>query len=216
MPSKRLLTSAAFQLERAASQQSLRHVRSITSPWISHRAVTPSLPSEKRLRQLSTTPRLHLQEPRPSTTTTNTSSQNPNKAASAESTTPSATPVQSKIYTYEDILAHTASPSPSRILIDVREPAELQSTGRIPTALNIPITSSPDAFFLPETEFEDRFGFPRPGPDKEVVFYCKSGVRSRAAARLAAEASPRFGGRVGEFPGSWLEWEGKGGQVERG
>jgi 3-mercaptopyruvate sulfurtransferase SseA len=98
----------------------------------------------------------------------------------------------------------------------VREPAELAATGHIPTAINVPITSSPDAFFLPETEFEDRFGFPRPGAEAEVVFYCKSGVRSRAAARLAGQAEPSFGGRIGEFPGSWIEWEGRGGAVERG
>jgi rhodanese-related sulfurtransferase len=98
----------------------------------------------------------------------------------------------------------------------VREPAELAATGHIPTAINVPITSSPDAFFLPETEFEDRFGFPRPGAEAEVVFYCKSGVRSRAAARLAGQAEPSFGGRIGEFPGSWIAWEGWGGAVERG
>jgi rhodanese-related sulfurtransferase len=169
---------------------------------------------------LSTAPALRLQKAQPSATTTSTSSQDPSKAASAESTvatSAAADPPQSKIYSYEDILAHTSSPSdhPNRILIDVREPAELQATGYIPTAINIPITSSPDAFFLPETEFEDRFGIPRPGPDAEVVFYCKAGVRSRAAARMAAQAEPRFGGKVGEFPGSWLEWEGRGGRVER-
>jgi rhodanese-related sulfurtransferase len=105
-------------------------------------------------------------------------------------------------------------PHPAVVVIDVREPAELAKTGHIPTALNVPIASSPDAFFLPEQEFEERFGFPRPAQDAEVVFYCKSGVRSRAAARLAAQA--RFGGSTAEFPGSWVEWEARGGKVERG
>jgi rhodanese-related sulfurtransferase len=95
---------------------------------------------------------------------------------------------------------------------DTREPSELQDTGRIPTALNIPITSQPDSFFISEEEFEDRFGFERPPKDKEVVFYCRAGVRSRAAAQLA-----RQGGweRTGEYSGSWLDWAGKGGAVER-
>jgi 3-mercaptopyruvate sulfurtransferase SseA len=94
----------------------------------------------------------------------------------------------------------------------VRTPLEIQQTGRIPTALNIPITTSADAFFISEEEFEERFGFERPGKDDEVVFYCKSGVRSRGAAEIA-----RSGGwtRVGEFEGSWLEWEGKGGEIEK-
>ena len=218
MSSKRLLTSVAFQLERASCKHSLRNASSITYSPIPQASARLFLPSQRCLRRLSTAPALRLQEARPSATTTSTSPQDPNKAASAESTTATAAdPPQSKIYSYEDILAHTSSPSdhPNRILIDVREPAELQATGYIPTAINIPITSSPDAFFLPEMEFEDRFGIPRPGPDTEVVFYCKAGVRSRAAARMAAQAEPKFGGKVGEFPGSWLEWEGRGGRVER-
>lgn len=96
---------------------------------------------------------------------------------------------------------------------DVREPSELDSTGWIPGAQNIPVTTSPDAFFLSAGAFEDRFGFARPTAKQEVVFYCKAGVRSRAAAQLALQGN--FGGKVGEFPGSWLEWEKKGGKVEK-
>ena len=85
--------------------------------------------------------------------------------------------------------------------------------------MNVPITSNPDALFLPAQEFEDRFGFPRPSADEdedvEVVFYCKSGVRSRQAARLAVQSGFGGKGRVGEFPGSWNEWSEKGGGVER-
>lgn len=220
MSSRRFLTSVAFQVERAASGRSLGHAPLLTPASTPYNAAR-FLPSSAgtTIRPLSTTTSLHRQESRPSVTTANTSSQDPNRAASAESTTPSAAasvPAESQIYTYEDMQRFTAAPDPHRILIDVREPAELAATGHIPTALNIPITSAPDALFLPEQEFEERFGFQRPGVDTEVVFYCKSGVRSRAAARLAQQAHPRFGGRVAEFPGSWNEWEGKGGRVERG
>lgn len=41
-----------------------------------------------------------------------------------------------------------------------------------------------------------------------MVFYCKAGVRSRAAAQLARRAG--FGAGKGEFVGSWMEWEGRG------
>ena len=105
----------------------------------------------------------------------------------------------------------TASPSADRILIDVREPAELQSTGRIPGAQNLPINSSPDGLFLPAEDFEDKFGFPKPRASDEVIFYCKSGVRSRSAAGLARMAGWQ---KVGEYPGSWKEWEAKGGKAE--
>jgi len=97
---------------------------------------------------------------------------------------------------------------------------------------------------LPDEEFEERFGFGKPhagggkeseiprvgmeGKDeggemgdgglgkREVVFYCRSGVRSKAAAGLAAQAG--YEG-VGEYRGSWVEWverEGGGGRGEGG
>ncbi len=45
------------------------------------------------------------------------------------------------------------------------------------------------------------------------MFYCKAGVRSRAAAGMALQGGY---GRVGEYAGSWDEWAGKGGRVARG
>lgn len=45
----------------------------------------------------------------------------------------------------------------------------------------------------------------------EVIFYCKAGVRSRAAARLAREWE---GVRVGDFRGGWMDWERHGGPRE--
>lgn len=125
----------------------------------------------------------------------------------------SSAPPPSTLYTFTDIQSLSSNPSPNRILIDVREPSELRSTGKIPSAQNLPITSAADGFFLPAEEFEERFGFEKPGSEDEVIFYCKAGVRSRAAARLAGQAE--FGGRVGEFPGSWIEWAENGGEVEK-
>ena len=48
--------------------------------------------------------------------------------------------------------------------------------------------------------------------DVELVFYCKAGVRSRAAAGMARMAGWK---RTGEYGGSWDEWVGRGGEVER-
>ncbi|KAI1297977.1 Rhodanese-like domain-containing protein [Xylaria venustula] len=118
----------------------------------------------------------------------------------------------SKIWSFEEIKSLASQDSETPTLIDVREPSELASTGRIPGAVNIPITTSPDSFHITPEEFEDRFGFSRPEKDDEVVFYCKAGVRSRAAAGIAREAGWKD---VGEFPGSWVEWTAKGGDVER-
>lgn len=94
----------------------------------------------------------------------------------------------------------------------MREPGELASTGRIPGALNMPVKSGADGFFLSDVEFADRFGFAAPPKDKPIVFYCKSGVRSRAAATIARHAGWTD---VGEYPGSWSDWSEKGGEVEK-
>ncbi|KAF3062001.1 Thiosulfate sulfurtransferase RDL2, mitochondrial [Daldinia childiae] len=123
---------------------------------------------------------------------------------------------ESKIWKFEEIKAALSTPTstPKVTIIDTREPSELSSTGRIPGALNIPIASAPDSFHIPADEFADRFGFERPAPDSDgpVVFYCKAGVRSRAAAQIAREAGWK---NVGEYPGSWLDWVRRGGEIER-
>ncbi|PQE21394.1 rhodanese-like domain-containing protein [Rutstroemia sp. NJR-2017a BBW] len=117
-----------------------------------------------------------------------------------------------KKYTFEQIQDIASSPDPHTHIIDVRTPQEIEQTGRIPTALHICITTAADAWFISEEEFEERYGFERPKKDDEVIFYCKSGVRSRGAAEVVRNAGWR---KVGEFQGSWLEWEKKGGEVEK-
>jgi rhodanese-related sulfurtransferase len=94
---------------------------------------------------------------------------------------------------------------------DVREPFEYEE-GFIPSAINLPIKSQPDALFLPAEEFEDRFGFKKPTADTEVIFYCKSGVRSSAAAQLARQVGYKD---VAEYRGSWLDWAKNGGSAAK-
>lgn len=152
-----------------------------------------------------------LRQPKRHFTTTLTAR---NQDSSSTSTPTAQAPP--RIYTFAEIqdLSSSNPPDPHRILIDVREPGELQSTGRIPGSQNLPVSTGADGFFLPADEFEERFGFPKPDAGKdEVIFYCKAGVRSRAASALAQQAS--FAAKVGEFPGSWIEWVEKGGEVQR-
>ena len=114
---------------------------------------------------------------------------------------------------FKQVKAFSAEPNRKRVLIDTREPQELQTTGTIPGSINIPITTHPDAFFITAEEFEDRFGLERPGKEQEIVFFCKAGVRSRAAAAFARQAGWT---EVGEYPGSWLDWDANGGAKEGG
>ncbi|KAK7441650.1 rhodanese-like domain-containing protein [Colletotrichum acutatum] len=94
-----------------------------------------------------------------------------------------------------------------------KDPGNVVIVGRIPTALNIPVATAPESFLIADEDFEDRYGYPRPSKDTELVFYCKAGVRSRALATLARDAG---WSKVGEYPGSWLDWAKKGGEVEKG
>ena len=61
---------------------------------------------------------------------------------------------------------------------------------------------------LSEEDFADRFGFAKPPREQHIVFFCKAGVRSSAAAQLAKQAGYD---NVGEYRGSWLDWERNGG-----
>ena len=80
------------------------------------------------------------------------------------------------------------------VLIDVRQPSEYEM-GHIPGAL-----------FMPLMEFESRL-FELPS-DQDLLFYCRSGSRSVAAALLAQDAEVTTG-KVYNLLGGILQWSGK-------
>ncbi|KAJ6125246.1 hypothetical protein N7471_012563 [Penicillium samsonianum] len=135
-------------------------------------------------------------------------------------------PVKLREWGFEDINAALPTSTPDSpthkpiILIDVREPAELKGTGVIPSAVCIPIASQGDALYLTPDEFETRFGFAKPDPAEgegepaQMVFYCKAGVRAKAAAQMAVQAG-YDPANIGVYMGSWLDWERHGGKVEK-
>ncbi|KAF8962529.1 hypothetical protein BGZ46_001142 [Entomortierella lignicola] len=89
-------------------------------------------------------------------------------------------------------------------LIDVREPAEV-ALGAIPTAYFIPLANLGEALSsLSEEAFEKQYGFKPFSKDEEVIFYCRSGRRSRLAFAQAKELGFT---QVRHYPGSWIEWE---------
>ena len=51
---------------------------------------------------------------------------------------------------------------------DVREPSELQESGKIPSAINLPLSSLQEALGLSDTAFEEKFGFAKPEKEKVI------------------------------------------------
>lgn len=82
--------------------------------------------------------------------------------------------------------------SKNRLLIDVREPDEYKS-GFIPGAKNIPLS-----------QLEKRLGeIPK---DRDVLLYCRSGMRSKSAARILSKQGYA---RLAHLQGGVSSWNGK-------
>ena len=69
-------------------------------------------------------------------------------------------------------------------LIDVREPDEVVQ-GSIPSSVNLPLTILSSSINLPAEIFKKKFGWEKPLPEQEIVFYCRSGKRSASASDIA-------------------------------
>jgi len=115
------------------------------------------------------------------------------------STTP---PEDFKVYTFKEIETLSKSPE-DKYIIDVREPQELKDNGKIPNALNLPLSGLQETLKLSEQAFHDKFEFNKPEKTKEVIFYCKAGVRSTNASQIAKEAGYT---KIGNYKGSFDDW----------
>ncbi|CCK71354.1 thiosulfate sulfurtransferase RDL2 KNAG_0G02970 [Huiozyma naganishii CBS 8797] len=114
-----------------------------------------------------------------------------------------------KVYTFEDVRRLVQQPAPGRLLVDVREPEEVQENA-LPGAVNIPLKSSPGALGLSAEEFRDVFHFDKPPLDSELVFLCARGVRAQTAEELARSYGYEH---TGVYPGSIAEWIKRGGET---
>uniref|UniRef100_A0A2M4C224 Putative heat shock protein n=1 Tax=Anopheles marajoara TaxID=58244 RepID=A0A2M4C224_9DIPT len=106
---------------------------------------------------------------------------------------------------YEEIvqLSKQKPEADAPLLIDVREPAELEATGRIPTSINIPVNEVKQELELPATAFEAKYGRRKPSHTDPIIFCCRIGVRSGNAAHEAEQMGFK---RVKNYVGSWLEY----------
>ncbi|XP_017036299.1 rhodanese domain-containing protein CG4456-like isoform X1 [Drosophila kikkawai] len=92
---------------------------------------------------------------------------------------------------------------PQKLLVDVREPNELEESGQIPTSINIPLAQVCQELVASKQIFECNYGRKRPELDTEIIFHCRSGKRSLQAAEVAVALGFR---NVKNYEGSWLDW----------
>lgn len=86
-------------------------------------------------------------------------------------------------------MEQAASLGPGQVLLDVRTPGEFEQ-GAIPGAINIPV----DALRARLAELPD---------GKEILVYCRVGLRGYVACRILAQA----GFTARNLSGGWLTWE---------
>ncbi|CAL9737367.1 thiosulfate sulfurtransferase Rdl2p, mitochondrial [Monosporozyma servazzii] len=113
-----------------------------------------------------------------------------------------------KIYKFEDIKQLVETPDKKKLLIDVREPTEIDEY-KLPNSINIPLKTAPGALGLNAEEFREVFHFKKPSLEDELIFLCAKGARAQTAEELARS----FGyENTGIYPGSIEEWISKGGK----
>jgi len=87
-------------------------------------------------------------------------------------------------------------------LIDVRNKDEL-GYGIIPTAQNIPLHEIGKALDMDEEEFSSTFSFEKFSEQDQVIFYCRTGGRSKTATEIAFAKgytnSKNFAGSIWEW-----------------
>jgi rhodanese-related sulfurtransferase len=88
------------------------------------------------------------------------------------------------------------------LLIDVREPIEIQTYGSIPTSINIPMNDVDKELSLTPDAFRQKYG-KTISKDKKIIFYCRSGTRSDIVTKTAL--SKGYVNAV-NYKGSALEW----------
>mmetsp|Transcript_19525 Transcript_19525/g.30130 ORF Transcript_19525/g.30130 Transcript_19525/m.30130 type:complete len:191 (-) Transcript_19525:55-627(-) len=74
-------------------------------------------------------------------------------------------------------------------VIDVRGYDEVAYTGKLSEkvyTIPVQVIMEKNAFAMEEDDFEEEYGFKKPDLDETLVFSCKAGIRSQAAAQMAA------------------------------
>ncbi|RZC33554.1 Rhodanese domain containing protein [Asbolus verrucosus] len=88
--------------------------------------------------------------------------------------------------TFEEI--KSLKSNKNALLIDVREPSELQQTGVIPESINIPLPILENVMkSSTQQEFRTTYNRNKPNMDTPLIFHCKGGKRSQQAVDIATK-----------------------------
>ncbi|XP_026321916.1 thiosulfate sulfurtransferase/rhodanese-like domain-containing protein 3 isoform X2 [Hyposmocoma kahamanoa] len=110
-----------------------------------------------------------------------------------------------RVVSYEDMLK--VINEPQKVIIDVRNPDEINRTGKIPSSINIPLGNVDQVLqSMSDEEFRKNFQRHKPSSEDELIFYCQSGRRSSEALDLALKLGFR---KSKTYLGSWNEWSTK-------
>ncbi|KAF7268810.1 hypothetical protein GWI33_018157 [Rhynchophorus ferrugineus] len=108
------------------------------------------------------------------------------------------------LVSYDEVLQ---SSNKNELIIDVREPKELEETGHIPGSINIPLGQLEDVIKnLSDEEFCTKFGRNKPKKEEPVTVHCKLGGRSAKAYALMKNLDYSS---VKNYSGGWADWEKK-------
>jgi rhodanese-related sulfurtransferase len=78
------------------------------------------------------------------------------------------------------------------VVLDVRNPEEVESTGKLsPNVVTCPLSSLKDALQMDSEEFKSTYGCAKPTPDDTVVFSCAAGKRAQMAAEMLKDEYPK-------------------------
>jgi len=104
--------------------------------------------------------------------------------------------------------AHALAGQPDVVLVDLRDPRELEREGRIPSAFHCP-RGMLEFWIDPESPYHK----PVFVEDKKFVFFCGGGWRSALASKTAQDMGLK---PVAHIVGGFKAWKDSGGPVEGG
>lgn len=88
------------------------------------------------------------------------------------------------------------------LLVDVREPIEIENYGSIPTSINIPMNDVSKELSLTSEDFRKKYG-KIISKDKKIIFYCRSGTRSESVVKTVLGKGYT---NILNYKGSALDW----------